>query len=130
MEWDKKLKEFLDDRPNPFLKRYILKVINENNMDLKWDENEDPEKYYSLCFKTIKGELNLRKGLQEYYFQWQIANSLLETESEESDRIAGMMSLNGVFAVKYANLIKEFEKTKQWDDSGFENIWNKAKEKL
>ena len=130
MQWDKKLKEFLDDRPNPFLKRYILKMIKENDMDIKWDEKEDPEKYYSLCFKNIKGELNLRKDLQEYYFQWQIANNLLESGAQESERIAGMMIHSGVFALKYANMLKEFEKTKKWDETKFEKIWEESKNKL
>lgn len=128
--WDKKLKEFLDDRPNPFLKRYILKTINEHGMSIKWDESTDPEKYYDLCFKKIKGELNLRKGLQEYYFQWQIANNLLNGDAKDAEQIAGMMSLNGVFSLKYTNLIKEFEKTKQWDDTEFQEIWSEAVNKI
>ena len=130
MNWDKKLKEFLDDRPNPFLKRYIIKTINENNMNIKWDDKTDPKEYYSLCFKKIKGEIHLRKGLQEYYFQWQIANNLLAEGTADSERIAGMMTHSGVFALQYSKMIEEFGKTHKWDEDKFENIWENAIKKL
>lgn len=130
MNWDKKLKEFLDDRPNPFLKRYIVKTIKDNDMKISWDENEDPEKYYSLCFKNIKGDLHLRKGLQEYYFQWQIANRLLNQGTAESEKIAGMMTHSGLFSLKYTNMLKEFEKSKKWDETEFEKIWEDSVNKL
>jgi hypothetical protein len=126
MKWDEKLKSFLDDRPNPFLQRYIVKTIKENNMDIKWSSKEDPKKYYPLCFKTIDNELNLRKGLEEYYLQWQVANELLESGTAEAEQIAGMMQRNGVFSLEYSRLIKKLGSTGQWDENEFEKIWNKS----
>ena len=127
MEWDEKLKSFLDDRPNPFLHRYITKISHENNMkNIKWSDKTTPEEYYSLCFKEIKGELNLRKGLEEYYFQWQVANNLLDSNTAQAEEIVGMMQESGVFSLAYSNMVKEFNNTKNWDDTKFQEIWDKA----
>ena len=123
MEWDEKLKSFLDDRPNPFLHRYIIKVIKENDMKLKWSEKTEPSKYYSLCFKTIDNKLNLRKGLEEYYLQWQIANNLLDSGADQAEQIVGMMQQNGVFSLEYSRLVKDFNETKNWDDAKFQTIY-------
>lgn len=126
MEWDEKLKAFLDDRPNPFLHRYITKLTHENNMNIKWSDKTAPEEYYSLCFKEIDGELNLRRGLEEFYFQWQVASNLLESDTKAGEGIVALMQQSGVFSTEYSKLVKEFNETKNWDETKFQEIWDKA----
>lgn len=129
MSNEEKIKVFIDDRPNPFLKRFVVKTINDNKMSLKWSDKTEPEKYYSICFKTIDGELNLRKGLQEYYLQWQIANNLLGLEDPKSDSIVALMQESGVFSIEYTALVKEFNESGSWNDTKFEKLWSKYESK-